>query len=119
MTSDTLHSVVDRACVEHYTWGSVCEGWYLLQFPDLSVILERVPAGAAETRHYHSQSRQFFYVIAGSATLELENQSATLNQGQGFRVAPRTLHRFVNRSEDEVLFLVISAPTSRGDRTNI
>ena len=39
--------------------------------------------------------------------------------GQGLHVAPGTQHRFVNRSDADVVFLVISSPTTAGDRTNL
>jgi hypothetical protein len=38
---------------EHYTWGSVCDGWHLVRRPELSVIRERMPAGTSEVRHFH------------------------------------------------------------------
>jgi mannose-6-phosphate isomerase-like protein (cupin superfamily) len=104
---------------EHYVWGEVCEGWHLLKGSDLSVIQERVPPGAAETRHVHAKARQFFFVLSGEATLEVEETSVVLAAGQGLHVAPGIAHRFVNASEHDVHFLVISAPTTRGDRTNV
>lgn len=103
---------------EHYVWGEVCDGWHLLKEPDLSVIEERVPPGAGEIRHFHSKARQFFFVLSGTATLEFEGGTVTFGAGQGVHVAPGVLHRFVNASEAEVRFLVVSAPSTRGDRTN-
>jgi mannose-6-phosphate isomerase-like protein (cupin superfamily) len=103
---------------EHYVWGDVCDGWHLLKEPDLSVIQERVPPGAGETRHFHSKARQFFFVLSGAATLEFEEEAVTFSAGQGMHVAPGVLHRFVNASDAEVRFLVVSSPTTRGDRTN-
>lgn len=44
----------------HYIWGAQCDGWHLVQNETLSIIHERMPAGTAEIRHYHSVSRQFF-----------------------------------------------------------
>ena len=110
--------IADLSSAAHYTWGGVCDGWHLLEHPDLSVIQERVPPGAGEIRHFHSRARQFFYVLSGTATLELEDGSVTFGPGQGVHVAPGTAHRFANRSSDEVVFLVISSPSTAGDRTN-
>ncbi|HEY0511710.1 MAG TPA: cupin domain-containing protein [Thermoanaerobaculia bacterium] len=113
---DTLTPVsIDNA--EHYIWGQGCDGWRLLQGEQLSVIQERVPPGASETRHFHSRARQFFYVLAGLATLDFAASSVTFGAGQGVHVPPGIPHRFHNPSTEDVVFLVISAPTTEGDRT--
>ena len=65
-------SAVSTANAAHYVWGQQCDGWHLLAGDDLSVIEERMPPGTAEVRHRHARSRQFFYVLGGTAMLELE-----------------------------------------------
>lgn len=110
---------VDRTNAAHYVWGTVCDGWRLLNLPDLTVIEERVPAGAGEVAHVHARARQFFFVLAGVATLEFERSTVTVQAGQGVHVAPGVRHRFANRSDADVVFLVISAPSAADDRTNL
>jgi mannose-6-phosphate isomerase-like protein (cupin superfamily) len=109
---------VSSKSAEHYVWGEVCDGWQLLNLADLSVIEELVPAGAGEVRHFHSRARQFFYVLEGQATLELGGRVVTFSAGQGVHVPPGIEHRFSNNSASPVRFLVVSSPTTRGDRTN-
>ena len=109
-------TIVSTDNAEHYRWGEICDGWHLVKDPALSVIEERVPPGGAEVRHYHTNARQFFYVLAGIATLEVDDTVCTLAAGQGLEIAPGTPHRLVNDHADEVRFLVISAPPSHGDR---
>jgi len=104
---------------EHYTWRGKSDGWHLLKHDDLSVIQERVPAGGREVMHYHERSRQFFYVLQGEGSLALEDQKVILRSGEGLEIAPGIRHRFENNSESEVIFLVISAPGSHGDRINV
>lgn len=104
---------------EHYMWGDVCDGWYLLQRDEMSVIQERVPAGGAEVMHYHTQARQFFFILGGEGTMVLEDQEVVLRKGQGIEIIPQVKHRFENRSDLAVDFLVISVPSTRGDRINI
>jgi len=110
------HRVVDRSSAERYEWGGVSEGWRFLNSPDLSVIQERVPAGAGEVRHRHLKAHQFFFVLSGTATIEFEDGDVVFGAGQGVEVAPGLRHRFVNRSDHDVEFLTISAPTTKGDR---
>jgi mannose-6-phosphate isomerase-like protein (cupin superfamily) len=115
-TGSSSHAAVERATAEHYTWGKVSEGWRFLNRPDLSVIQERVPPGAGEVRHRHLKARQFFYVLTGAATLEFDDGDVDFGPGQGVEVAPGLRHRFINRSDQDVVFLTISAPTTTGDR---
>lgn len=107
---------VDRGRARHYRWGEVCDGWHLLERQDLSVISERVPGGAGETRHRHRRARQFFYILEGEAVMELGGRDVALRAGQGLEIPPGAPHRFRNDSRAEVDFLVISMPTTRGDR---
>lgn len=101
---------------EHYNWGAGCDGWHLLKGDDLSVIEERMPPGAAEQRHRHARSRQFFYILAGEMTLELEGETHRLQPGEGLHVPPDTAHQARNDSAADVRFIVVSAPKSHGDR---
>jgi mannose-6-phosphate isomerase-like protein (cupin superfamily) len=112
--------VASTANAEHYKWGGPagtdCDGWYLLRSPELNVIEELMPRGTAETRHLHRQARQFFYVLAGELTLEVEQHDFVLRAGQGLEIAPGRAHQAMNRSSAEVRILVTSQPPSHGDR---
>lgn len=110
---------IDISTGEHYRWGEGSEGWHLLKREDLSVIEERVPPGDKEQRHYHSRSRQFFYIIRGEAVIEIDGKRVELRERQGAEVPPGAAHQFRNESNAEVVFLVVSAPMSHGDRVNV
>jgi len=110
---------VSPSTAEHYVWGGVCDGWHLLKHEGLSVIQERVPPGAREVKHVHARAHQFFYVLAGTATLEFADQSTTFGAGHGVHVPAGVEHRFTNASAEEVVFLVISSPPTAGDRINV
>ncbi|WP_430388674.1 cupin domain-containing protein [Dyella sp. 20L07] len=108
--------VVSTGSAEHYSWGQGCEGWHLLAGSDLSVIEERMPPGTAEVRHRHAHARQFFYVLDGPLSLELEGTVHQLQSKQGLHVPPGAAHQVRNESDASVRFLVISSPRSHGDR---
>jgi len=110
---------VDRSNAEHYVWGDDCDGWHLLKRRDLSIIAERVPAGAQEARHVHAESRQFFFILSGHAVIEVDGCRHELEAGQGLEIAPGQAHQFRNEASAEVHFLVVSQPTTRGDRTDL
>ena len=101
---------------DHYTWAEVCDGWHLVQSEGLSVIEERRPPASQEERHSHSRSRQFFYVLEGELTMEVEGRLHALGPRQGLGVAPGERHQASNESSRDVRFLVVSAPPSHGDR---
>lgn len=100
----------------HYTWGDVCDGWYLVRGDELSVIEERMPPGSSEQRHFHQRSRQFFYVLEGELAMEVEGREHRLNPRQGLEIAPGERHQARNVSPSDVRFLVVSQPPSHGDR---
>jgi mannose-6-phosphate isomerase-like protein (cupin superfamily) len=108
---------IDNA--EHYVWAEICDGWHLLKHEDMSVIQERVPAGASELMHYHAEARQFFYILQGEGIINFEDRLTVLNRGQGIEIPPKVKHQFKNQSNSDVHFLVISVPSTRGDRVNI
>lgn len=114
-----MSKITDKTNAEHYQWGEVCDGWHLLKTPDLSVIQERVPAGAGEVRHFHNKARQYFYVLSGTATIELQDGEISFGAHQGVHIEPGVQHRFKNTGECEVVFLVISSPSTIGDRENV
>ena len=103
---------------EHYLWGGNCDDWHLLKRDDMSVIQERVPAGGAEVMHFHTKARQFFYILDGQGTMAFEDGTVVLEQGQGIEIQPLVKHQFRNQSGADVHFLVISVPSTRGDRIN-
>lgn len=112
-------SKVWKDIAEHYVWGEQCDGWHLVKGSGLSVIQERMPPGTFEAKHFHQQSRQFFYVLSGQAVMELEGNCVTLNPQEGIEIPPGTVHQIFNQSEQDVEFLVISQPTSIGDRVSV
>jgi mannose-6-phosphate isomerase-like protein (cupin superfamily) len=112
-------SVADTSNAEHYLWGDGCSGWHLLNHNDFSVIEECVPPGQNEQRHFHLNSRQFFYILQGEAVLEIDGNVFTLGSRQGIEVPPKVAHQFRNESSSEVRFLVVSVPKAHGDRVTM
>ncbi len=110
--------MISKADAEHYIWGESCDGWHLVKQPSLSVIHERMPAGTSEVRHYHQQARQFFFVLVGEASLEVDGKVETLHPHQGVEVPPGVPHQMRNQSASDIEFLVISQPPSHGDRVS-
>ncbi|MBX2873898.1 MAG: cupin domain-containing protein [Saprospiraceae bacterium] len=101
---------------QHYKWGSDCEGWHLLNSPQLSVIQEKMPPGTKEVKHYHEQSEQVFFILAGRATFTLDQETFILEPQESLHIPIRTPHQIQNNSKQDLHFLVISHPKAHGDR---
>jgi mannose-6-phosphate isomerase-like protein (cupin superfamily) len=110
------HSPISRENAEHYRWGVDCDGWFLVRDKSLSVIEEFMPPGSAEVRHHHEHAQQFFYILDGEVLMEVDGENHLLAAGTGMHIMPGTRHQIRNPSSSPVRFLVISQPSSRGDR---
>ena len=108
--------LMSKATAKHYVWGKGCDGWHLVKTAELSVIHERMPAGTSEARHFHTRARQFFFVLSGTATLEIAGLREVLRVHEGLEVPPQVPHQMFNESEQAIEFLVVSQPASHGDR---
>ncbi len=113
-----LFRPIARQNAAHYEWGKQCHGWHLLERADLHVIEEQVPVGEAEIEHRHVRARQCFYILRGRAQIDVEGVLHQLNTGDTLYIAPMQRHRFINSGDVAVEFLVISNPSTRGDRIN-
>jgi mannose-6-phosphate isomerase-like protein (cupin superfamily) len=112
-------SVISVKNAEHYTWGAGCDGWHLVKSDELSIIQERMPPGTAEIKHYHQRARQFFFILSGEATLELDGETRVLREREGIEVPPGAPHQMRNQSNVDLLFTVTSTPKSHGDRVEV
>jgi mannose-6-phosphate isomerase-like protein (cupin superfamily) len=109
--------MISKANAEHFTWREICDGWFLVNRPDrLTVLHERMPPGTREVRHFHRRAFQFFFVLSGVATLEIDGTRHTLHPQEGAEVEPGKMHQMMNLSDQAVEYLVISQPNSREDR---
>lgn len=114
-------TIVSPKNAEHYKWGGpnadTCDGWYFVKNEALQIIEEGMPSGTSETRHHHTQARQFFFVLEGELTMEVEFHEFVLKAGEGIEVGPGQIHRALNRRSTALRILVTSVPPSHGDRT--
>jgi mannose-6-phosphate isomerase-like protein (cupin superfamily) len=108
--------VTDRGRAEHYTWGENCDGWHLLKSDAVSVIQEFMPPQTQEARHCHAASRQFFFILSGEATIEVDGTTHSLMGHQGLEIPPGVPHQVMNSSDEGLEFLVISVPPSHQDK---
>jgi mannose-6-phosphate isomerase-like protein (cupin superfamily) len=110
---------INTDTAEPYTWGDGCAGWRLVQLPELSVIEECMPPGTSEVLHLHHKADQFFYVLSGEAQMEVEGNVVLVKARSGIFIAHGTKHKIRNASKEDIQLLVISQPTTTGDRQEL
>lgn len=111
--------MISKENAEHYSWGDGCDGWHLVKSSGLSVIQECVPPGGSEVRHFHKASEQFFFVLSGIATLELDGVVHRLESQQGLHVPAGSPHQLKNEQSSNLSLVVTSTPPSHGDRVEL
>lgn len=114
-----LFRIADTNTAEHYTWGEGCDGWHFVKTDSLSVIKETMPGMSSEKPHYHQKSQQFFYILSGEATFEVNGSTLLVAPNKGIAINAGVIHRILNNSETDLEFLVVSEPKSHGDRINV
>ena len=111
--------MISKSNAEHYSWGNKCDAWHLVKSESFSIIQESMPPHSSEVLHRHSRSHQFFFVLSGQATIEVDGTRSVLFGEQGLEILPGSAHQVFNTSEHELSFLVFSCPPSHGDRIEI
>lgn len=109
-------ATISARTAPYHAWGDGCDAWRLVTSPGLGIIQERVPPGLGEVRHLHRGARQVFYVLAGTATFELGEQTFALEPRDAIEVPPGVPHSIRNHGAVDLEFLVIAQPDSLGDR---
>jgi len=105
--------------LKHYLWGAQCDGWNLVDNPELSVKMERMPPHTSEQEHFHQVARQFFFILKGIATFHTEEGRVEVQAQEGLEIRPGLRHRIANEGEDDLEFILCSQPSTSGDRINI
>ena len=110
------HPVSRDHPLSHYLWGDHCDGWNLVDNPDLSVKMERMPPHTAEQLHFHQRARQFFFILKGTAVFQTEEGRIEVKAQQGLEIRPQLHHRILNEREEDLEFILCSQPSTAGDR---
>lgn len=97
------------------TWRKLGDAAQLTQF---GVHLVRVPPGEwSSQRHWHSAEDEFVWIVEGEATLVSDEGEALLRAGEcaGFRAGDANGHHFQNRSQADLVFLVVGTRAPSAD----
>ena len=104
--------------VKYSIWGNNCDGWVFVDTNELSVKQERMPQQTAEALHYHEKAQQFFFILKGIATFEVEDKMFTVQKDEGFHIHAGKKHRIINNTTGDLEFILSSQPSTNNDRFN-
>ncbi|WP_346726778.1 cupin domain-containing protein [Bacillus suaedaesalsae] len=75
-----------------------------------------MPPHTMEQRHYHKHAQQLFFILRGTALIEIDGTVYELHEQEAIEVEKGLPHQIFNKSEEAVDFLVISQPPTTNDR---
>ena len=69
-----------------------------------------LPQGRATQRHYHKESEEFYFILEGSGTMEINGETKTVSVGDAILIPRHAWHQITATSEDTLRFLCCCAP---------
>jgi len=68
----------------------------------------RVPAGSATDRHYHKLTEEFYFLLEGHGTMEIDGETRDVGPGDAILIPASAWHQI--RGETDLVFLCCCAP---------
>jgi mannose-6-phosphate isomerase-like protein (cupin superfamily) len=78
-----------------------------------------VPPGFEGFFHYHETQDELYFVHAGTATFEVEDEQVELGPGGLIHVEAATKRRFCNRGDEDLVLLVIGGAGGYVERDGV
>lgn len=72
-----------------------------------------LPPGASQGRKRHEGVEEFYYVIDGEGTAQINNESATIRKGDAVPVLFSDIHSFANTGSGDLEFLIVGVARSK------
>jgi mannose-6-phosphate isomerase-like protein (cupin superfamily) len=76
-----------------------------------------IPPGKASRLHLHPQAEETYYILKGTAYIELGSQAGNLAVGDAVVIPAGTPHKIYNHGYDDLRFVVACAPAWEPDNT--
>jgi mannose-6-phosphate isomerase-like protein (cupin superfamily) len=69
-----------------------------------------LPASGATQRHYHRLSEEFYFILEGSGTMEIDGEERSVGPGDAILIPPGAWHQIRTGADGGVRFLCCCAP---------
>lgn len=105
-STDDVDSVVPEE------WGGM---WFFrdaLGCEQVGLTLLELEPGGKGKQHSHegTDHEEVYLVVGGELTVELDDETLTLDDGEAIRVDPETTRQLFNRGDDRVRVVIAGAP---------
>lgn len=70
----------------------------------------RLPPGGQTTPHYHPQTEEIYYILAGTGRMTIGEESRDVGPGDAIAIPPGAPHTIQNTGDDVLKFLCCCAP---------
>ncbi len=70
----------------------------------------RLPVGASTTAHFHPATEEIYYILQGSGSMQIEEETKAVGRGDAIAIPPGAMHQITNTSDVELRFLCCCAP---------
>ncbi len=74
-----------------------------------------LPPGTATQRHYHMDSEEFYYILEGTGTMDVEGETSTVQPGDGILIPAGAWHQITAADTELRLLCCCSPPYSHED----
>ncbi len=78
-----------------------------------------MPPGTSEALHYHQYAQQFFFILKGTASFEIETESIIVEAQEGIHIPAGKKHRISNPAGEDLEFILSSQPSTKDDRHTV
>lgn len=70
----------------------------------------RLPADSATERHFHKISEEFYYMVEGQATMEIDGHSEKISAGDATLIPTGSWHQITASEGQDICFLCCCSP---------
>lgn len=77
----------------------------------------KLPPGKSFRAHYHEDMEEVFIVVEGQARIKIDEEEATIDQGDCVLVPAGSTHKMFNESVSNVLYVVVGITQEKGGKT--
>ena|SRR6185437_10251330 len=70
----------------------------------------RLAPGLSTTPHYHPQTEEIYYILTGTGTMRIGEESRPVGPGDAIAIPPGCVHQITNSGDHLLRFLCCCAP---------
>jgi mannose-6-phosphate isomerase-like protein (cupin superfamily) len=76
-----------------------------------------LPPGKTSLKHYHPVAEESYYILSGTAQMEIDGETAILGPGDSVVIPPTKAHQITNAGDDDLVFLAVCVPAWTPDNS--